>query len=42
MNDHFFEGILDDAEDDVNYSDWYDVYSEEYNQWYDTASEVYG
>ena len=42
MNDYFYEGILSDAQDDVDYSDWYDVCSEEYSQWYDTASEVYG
>ena len=42
MNDYFYEGILDGAEDDVNYSDWYEVCSDEYNQWYDTSSEVYG
>lgn len=42
MNDYFYEGILSDAQDDVDYSDWYDVCSKEYSQWYDTASEVYG
>ena len=42
MNDFFYEGILSDAQDDVDYSDWYDVCSKEYSQWYDTASEVYG
>lgn len=42
MNDYFYEGILSDAQDDVDYSDWYDVCSDEYNQWYDTSSEVYG
>lgn len=42
MNDYFYEGILNDAPGDVDYSDWYDVRSEEYSQWYDTASEVYG
>lgn len=41
MNDYFYEGILKDAQDDVDYSDWYDICSEEYSQWYDTASEVY-
>lgn len=41
MNDYFYEGILDDAEDDVDYSAWYDVCSDEYEQWYDTSSEVY-
>lgn len=41
MNDYFYEGILDDAEDEANYSDWYDIYSKEYDQWYDTSSEVY-
>lgn len=41
MNDYFYEGILSDAQDDVDYSDWYDVCSDEYDQWYDTASEVY-
>lgn len=42
MNEYFYEGILKDAQDAVNYNDWYDVCSEEYSQWYDTASEVYG
>lgn len=42
MNDHFYEGILSDTPETVDYSDWYDVCSEEYGQWYDTASEVYG
>ena len=32
MNDYFYEGILSDAQDDVDYSDWYDVCSDEYNQ----------
>lgn len=42
MNDYFYQGILDDAPDHVDYSDWYEVCSEEYSQWYDTACEVYG
>lgn len=42
MNDHFYDGILKDAQDDVDYSDWYDVCFNEYDQWYDTSSEVYG
>lgn len=41
MNDYFYEGILDDAQDRANYSNWYDVCSDEYSQWYDTSSEVY-
>ena len=41
MNDFYYEGILDDASDYVNYSDWYDVSSNEYSQWYYTASDVY-
>lgn len=41
MNDHFYEGILEKQPDDVSYSDWYDIISNEYSQWYDTASEVY-
>ena len=41
MSDYFYDGILDYAQDDVSYSEWYDVCSEEYSQWYDTSSEVY-
>lgn len=41
MNDYFYDGILDDAQGRINYSDWYDVCSDEYSQWYDTSSEVY-
>lgn len=26
MNDYFYEGILSDAQDDVDYSDWYHLW----------------
>lgn len=42
MNDYFYDGILDDLPEGVDYSDWYDICSNEYDQWYDTASDVYG
>ena len=42
MHDYYYEGILDDAKDKVDYSEWYDVSSEEYKQWYHTTSKVYG
>ncbi len=41
MNEHFYEGVLEDGKDSAQYSEWYDVCSDEYSQWYDTASEVY-
>ena len=41
MSDYFYEGIIDDAQEEVNYSKWYDTASEEYSEWYDTTSEVY-
>lgn len=41
MNDYYYDGILEDAQDETDYSEWYDVYSDEYSQWYDTGSDVY-
>lgn len=41
MNDYFYEGIIEDAQEQADYSEWYDTSSEEYSQWYDTSAEVY-
>lgn len=41
MYDMYYDGIIKDAYDEVDYDEWYDVHSEAYDAWYDARSDVY-
>lgn len=41
MSNHFYNDVLDDQPDNVDWDDWYDISSNEYDQWYDASSGVY-
>ena len=41
MESTFYDGIIKKAEDDVKYSEWYDIRSNEYEMWYHTRSDIY-
>lgn len=41
MYDQYYDGILDDAYDYVEYDEWSDYRSDEYDIWSDTRSDVY-
>lgn len=40
-NDRFYDGAIAAAEGLMDYSDWYDVYSDAYSIWYDCSSDTY-
>lgn len=41
MYDMYYDGIIKDAYDEIDYDEWYDVHSDAYDDWYDARSDVY-
>ena len=41
MYSTYYDGIIQDAYDSIEYSDWYDAKSDAYDDWLDTKSDVY-
>lgn len=41
MYDMYYDGVIKDAYDEIDYDEWYDVHSDAYDDWYDARSDVY-
>ena len=41
MYDLYYDGIIKDAYDEIDYDEWYDVHSDAYDDWYDARSDAY-
>lgn len=41
MYDMYYDGIIKDAYDEIDYDEWYDVHSDAYDDWYDARSDAY-
>ena len=41
MYDMYYDGIIKDAYDEIDYDEWYDVHSDAYDDWYDARSNAY-
>lgn len=41
MYDTYYDGLIDNAYNTMEYGDWYDIKSNAYDAWYDAKSDVY-